>query len=267
MGENGNSPFVGKPVKIACMWRDMERRAAEHGLPIAVPAPYSLAELELANRIAVLGEQEGWCADYVRATYRRWFQAGEAPGEAPNLPAGLAEIGRDPDDVTTRAQDEAVGAALAANTDAVKAAGVFGSPSFVVGGELFWGDDRLEAALAWTGRYPAIESRRQASRPSTGPQSQTTARSEIETTAMASSSRPARRLDLIAQRLPRPVRKEDCSFVAQVSQTWPPAYHARMSTKGSQSAAPPASSKATWPARPRRSRNRSRRIGTFIEVA
>ncbi len=151
MGEYGNSPFVGKPVKTAYMWRDMERRAAEHGVAIAVPAPYPLAELELANRIAVLGDQEGWCADYVRATYCRWFQAGEAPGEAPNLPASLSEIGQDPDDVAARAKGETIGAALAANTDAAKAAGVFGSPSFVVGGELFWGDDRLEAALAWTG--------------------------------------------------------------------------------------------------------------------
>jgi 2-hydroxychromene-2-carboxylate isomerase len=39
--------------------------------------------------------------------------------------------------------------ALAEATEAAKAAGIFGSPSFVVGEEIFWGDDRLDDAIAW----------------------------------------------------------------------------------------------------------------------
>ena len=35
------------------------------------------------------------------------------------------------------------------DTEEAKALGVFGSPTFVVDGEVFWGDDRLEDAVAW----------------------------------------------------------------------------------------------------------------------
>lgn len=149
MSEIGNSPFVGKPVKTAYMWRDMERRAVGHGLPIRVPAPYPLAELELANRVAVVGQRDIWCADYARATYRRWFQDGLPPGEDPNLPESLYEVGQTPERVLDLARSAEIGEALAANTATAQGLGIFGSPSFVVDGELFWGDDRLEDAVAW----------------------------------------------------------------------------------------------------------------------
>lgn len=53
------------------------------------------------------------------------------------------------------AQGEATGAVLEAVTEEAVALGVFGSPSFVAGGEVFWGDDRLEDALDWARRDAA----------------------------------------------------------------------------------------------------------------
>lgn len=157
MVEQNNIPFKDKPVKTAYMWRDMERRAAVHGLDLRVPAPYPLPDLPFANAVAVLGMREGWGEDYIRETYRRWFVGGERPGEAPNLPDSLAALGLDPEETQARARAPEIEAALAAETEQAKAAGVFGSPSFVVAGELFWGDDRLEAALDWaSGRHPAL---------------------------------------------------------------------------------------------------------------
>jgi 2-hydroxychromene-2-carboxylate isomerase len=149
MLEQNNRPFVGKPVKTAYMWRDIERRAVRYGLPVRVPAPYPLQEFERANRIAIVGEQEGWCADYARATYRRWFQDGLEAGIEPNLSESLREIGQDPTRVIARAESDEIAAALQKATEEAKSLGVFGSPSFVVGRELFWGDDRLDDAIAW----------------------------------------------------------------------------------------------------------------------
>src|SRR5215469_15882697 len=80
MREQNNIPFATKPVKAAYMWRDIERRAAMYGLPVNVPAPYPLRAFDLANCVAVLGRAEGWCAEYVRATYRYWFVDGLEPG-------------------------------------------------------------------------------------------------------------------------------------------------------------------------------------------
>jgi 2-hydroxychromene-2-carboxylate isomerase len=149
MIEQNNIPFRDKPVKAAYMWRDIARRAEMYGLTPKLPATYPLRESELANRIAVVGSNEGWCADYVRATYRRWFDRGEEPGVEPCLSGSLTDIGQDPARALQAARQDAVGEQLAAATEEAKAMGIFGSPTFVVDGELFWGDDRMDDAIRW----------------------------------------------------------------------------------------------------------------------
>jgi len=153
MQEMNNVPFATKPVKLAYMWRDVERRAARYGLPIKVPAPYPLQNYELANRVAVLGAAEDWCPEYVRATYRRWFVDGDEPGSEPNLSQTLNEFGQDPARVVTDAHSPAITTAYQATVDEARRRNVFGAPTFITrDGELFWGDDRLEDALAWHAR-------------------------------------------------------------------------------------------------------------------
>jgi len=149
MVEQNNIPFKDKPVKTAYMWRDIERRAEGYGLSPMIPAPYPLPGLVLANLVATVGVEEGWLEEYVRATYRRWFEKGEPAGEEPNISGSLEEIGCDPGKVLALAQSERIANALAAETNAAMALGVFGSPTFVVDGEVFWGDDRLYDAVSW----------------------------------------------------------------------------------------------------------------------
>ena len=149
MVAQNNIPFKDKSEKSAYMWRDIARRAARHGFAPLIPAPYPLPGLVLANQVAILGTEEGWGETYTRSTYRRWFDAGQPAGEEPNLSASLAEIGQDPQRVIDAAQSDRIAGALASATQEAMALGVFGSPSFVVDGELFWGDDRLEDALGW----------------------------------------------------------------------------------------------------------------------
>ena len=149
MQEMDNIPFATKPIKLAYMWRDLERRASLHRLPIKVPAPYPLKEFDLANRVAIVGQTEGWCAAYVRAAYRRWFVDGEQAGSEPNLSESLAEAGQDPARVIALANSEVIRLAYTAATEEARRLKIFGVPTFVTGGEIFWGDDRLEDALAW----------------------------------------------------------------------------------------------------------------------
>jgi 2-hydroxychromene-2-carboxylate isomerase len=149
MIEMDNIPFRTKPVKAVYMWRDIERRAAMYGLKARVPAPYPLAEWDVANRVAVLGAEERWVADYIRAIYRRWFEDGLEPGIEPNLSESLREIGQDPVRVAALAAGDEIGRAYEAATAEARSLNIFGSPSFVVGGEVFWGDDRLDDAIAW----------------------------------------------------------------------------------------------------------------------
>ena len=72
MIEMDNLP-AAKPKKLAYAWRDLHRRAEMYGFAFEGEPPYPLKNFDLANRVAMVGAQEGWCADYVRATYRRWF--------------------------------------------------------------------------------------------------------------------------------------------------------------------------------------------------
>ena len=149
MIEMNNIPFRTKPVKSAYMWRDVERRAAMYGLKCHAPAPYPLTDWDAANRVAVLAAAEGWVAPYARAAYRRWFGEGLEPGIEPNLSQSIRESGEDPARVIARAAGEDIGDAYEKATAEARALGIFGVPTFVVGKELFWGDDRLDDAISW----------------------------------------------------------------------------------------------------------------------
>ena len=66
-----------------------------------------------------------------------------------SLSDSLAEAGQDPARVIALAESKAAGARYVAATGQARSLGIFRSPSFVTRGELFWGDDRLEDAIAW----------------------------------------------------------------------------------------------------------------------
>lgn len=156
MRELHNMPFPDGSPKTAYMWRDVERRAARYGIAWSAIPPYTIDDLAFANRVALVAAREGWCADYVTAAYRRWFIEGGDPSIEANAAANLREAGQDPERVLALAASGEIEAALAGETGQARALGIFGSPVFVTGGELFWGDDRLEDAVAWH-RYGALK--------------------------------------------------------------------------------------------------------------
>jgi 2-hydroxychromene-2-carboxylate isomerase len=131
------------------MWRDIERRSRMYGLSAKVPVPYPIQEYDVANCVAVLGTIEGWGPRYVKEAYRRWMAEGHPPGLEPNVSFSLKAAGQDPARVMPLARTDNIAKAWANATDEVRALGIFGSPSFSVQGEVFWGDDRLEDAVHW----------------------------------------------------------------------------------------------------------------------
>lgn len=149
MREQNNSPFVGKPIKMNYMWRDVERRAAKFGIPFAGVPPYPIDPAELANHVATIAAGEGWCRDFTQAAYRKWFLERSDPGDPDALLDILKALGRGGENCIDRAATEAVKQAYTAATDNARRLGIFGSPTFVADAEIFWGDDRLEDALDW----------------------------------------------------------------------------------------------------------------------
>ena len=142
-------PFADKPAKAAYMWRDIERRAAMYGIPASLPAPYPAKQSIVANLVATVGMRQGWGADFVRAAYRRWFQLGQETGSEPNVSESLRDIGQEPQSVLASANAADTKNVLMAETDVARELRIFGSPTFAIGQELFWGDDRLEDAISW----------------------------------------------------------------------------------------------------------------------
>jgi 2-hydroxychromene-2-carboxylate isomerase len=149
MVEQNNRPFVGKPVKFAYMWRDLERRAQRHGIPFASIPDYPIDTDELANRVATLAAIEGWCPDFAKAAYRMWFMENKDPGRIEHICVLLEQLGKDPGKIVARANSQEVRDRYAGETELARSLGIFGSPTFAYGSELFWGDDRLEDAIDW----------------------------------------------------------------------------------------------------------------------
>ena len=151
MIEMENVPFMAekKRDKIDYMWRDVQRRANFYGFDAKIPAPYPLKEFDLANKVAIMGKDQGWIKEYTVLTYKKWFLEHLEPGSEPNLSSTLEEIGLDAKNIIKQAQADDIEQKYLKNTEMAKNKGIFGSPTFIVENEVFWGDDRCEDAIKW----------------------------------------------------------------------------------------------------------------------
>ena len=133
-----SSPFNLYPVKGAYMWRDMARLCADRGLPLVQPDPFPQNGV-LAARVALLAlaQDAAKGAAFVTSVYRAEFGEGRQISD-PELPADLIEQAGG--DVAKQALRDKVAQAMDL--------GLFGAPSFIAEGDVFWGDDRLENAIA-----------------------------------------------------------------------------------------------------------------------
>jgi 2-hydroxychromene-2-carboxylate isomerase len=143
-----DSPFNVYPVKGKYMWRDMERLCARYGLPLVRPSQFPRNGL-LAARVTLAGGDAGWVPAFVRRTYRANFAEDRDIADPTVLGELLRDVGADPTATLAAAGTDDVKERLRLNTDQAQRLGIFGAPSFVVRGELFWGNDRLEDALEW----------------------------------------------------------------------------------------------------------------------
>ena len=151
MKEMNNIPFPkDKFNKVNYMWRDIERRAEGYGFFAKTPVPYPLSEFDLANQIAILGLEKEWGVNFVIQTYKKWFQEKKEPAIEPSISEVCEELGLIKDDIVNDAQTEIVKNKYRQNTNLAREYKIFGSPSFVVNNELFWGDDRMEDAIKWS---------------------------------------------------------------------------------------------------------------------
>ncbi len=147
------SPFNVEADKGAHMWRDVARQAETLGRRFRRPSAFPRNTIG-ALRIALLGVERGWGPAFIRAALQANFEQDRAIDQDAVLDEILADLGLGLDLPSIRA--EAVSPEwkprLRAQTERAKALRIFGAPTFFVGDELFWGNDRLENALDWLAR-------------------------------------------------------------------------------------------------------------------
>jgi 2-hydroxychromene-2-carboxylate isomerase len=143
-----DSPFNVYPVKGRYMWRDMERYCAHYGIPLRRPTQFPRNGLTAA-RVACLASAAAWCPRFVRGVYHANFAEDRDIGDPQTISAVLDDLGQSGRDILERAQSPANKERLRAQTEQAVALGIFGAPTFVARGEFFWGNDRLEDAIAW----------------------------------------------------------------------------------------------------------------------
>lgn len=141
------SPFVLQKAKGDYMWRDMVRQCQKYGVPWRHPSEFPRHSL-LPVRVALYGAQQPWMAEFCRRVMLRNFSADLDINAGASVAAVLDELGLDAAAIMAAAQADANKQRLKERTEQARALGIFGAPTFLVGGEMFWGNDRLDDAIA-----------------------------------------------------------------------------------------------------------------------
>jgi len=127
---------------------DCEERARAHGLgPIEWPDPWPTSDLLIARAMTYADMRER-LPEFALQAMRMAFREGAVLSEPAVVREAAARSGLDADALEAAVHEQPVKDALRAHTEEAIELGVFGAPTVIVGGELFWGDDRLRDAAA-----------------------------------------------------------------------------------------------------------------------
>ena len=142
-----NSPFVLQKEKGAYVQQDMARLCRKYGLaPWVKPSVFPRLGV-LPLRIALLGVDQPWIGAFCRKVMELNFARDQDINQPEQMAPIVAELGLSALGLIERAQSEPVKTRLRDQTEQARAKGIFGAPTFFVGTEMFWGNDRLDDAL------------------------------------------------------------------------------------------------------------------------
>jgi 2-hydroxychromene-2-carboxylate isomerase len=143
------SPFNLYPLKGNYMWRDLTRWSELLGLPKFMQPSKFPQNTIAASRVALALDDKAR-PDFTREVYLAEFTRDKDIGDPATLSEVMKKLGHDPATLAIKSTEQAVKDKLRSNTEEATKLGIFGAPNFVTEkGELFWGNDRLEQAMAW----------------------------------------------------------------------------------------------------------------------
>ena len=140
--ETGSASPVTIPAKGRYMGVELQRWAKHYGVPFAANKFFPINTMRLM-RGAVAAQHAECFAEYHRAIYPAFWVDGANLGEPEVIRAVLGKAGVNADLILARIEEPNVKEQLRLNTEEAVRRGVFGAPTFFVGEEMFWGNDRL----------------------------------------------------------------------------------------------------------------------------
>jgi len=140
-----NSPFVLQKEKGAYVWRDMERQCRKYGLQWRQPSTFPRLGV-VPSRVALIGADQPWIGAFCRRVMELNFVLDQDINQTDRLAPILKELGLS-GTILDQTQAEPMKQRLRDQTEQVRCRGIFGAPTFFVGTEMFWGNDRLDDAL------------------------------------------------------------------------------------------------------------------------
>lgn len=148
------SPFVLQKEKGAYVWQDMLRQCRKYGVRWTRPSVFPRLSV-LPARVALLGADAAWIGAFCRQVMELNFAHDREINEPEALAPILTGLGLPAASLLQEAQSEPTKQRLRAQTEEARRRGVFGAPTFFVGPEMFWGNDRLDDALQFAAEQGA----------------------------------------------------------------------------------------------------------------
>ena len=139
----GNVSPATNRLKAPNGMRDMQRFIGRHNVPFKMNPNFPVNTLKMM-RGAMVAEEEGYLERYNDAMYRAMWVDGLKMDDDAVLAAARTKAGFDAGHIAQRSAEDAIKARLKAYTEDAARRGVFGAPTFFVGDEMFFGQDRLD---------------------------------------------------------------------------------------------------------------------------
>lgn len=141
-GWDGRSAPDRQKSKLRVVRQDVKRFCTRLNIPFNPPPMHT--DGTLAGRVSLLAEERGLLAQWVAAVMHTEWGEGRDIGDPAVLADVGAQVGLSPEEVQGAIDSEQYQARLETHWQQAQDAGVFGVPTFVVGEELFWGNDRID---------------------------------------------------------------------------------------------------------------------------
>jgi 2-hydroxychromene-2-carboxylate isomerase len=141
-GWAGRSPPERAKYKLPIVRQDVKRWCRRMGIPFN-PPPVT-TDPTIAGAGSLLAEDRGLLREYIVAVMAREWSDGKDIGD-PEILLGVGDsIGLDPEELASAIEDPDKLTQLEKNHAEAKERGAFGVPTFIVGDQVFWGQDRID---------------------------------------------------------------------------------------------------------------------------